>query len=239
MRYILILLFFISSKLFSQCNTTSQVENAIAQAKLLTYKEKVNVFESLLKKEFCKEVEDSTTGKLFGRLAEAYFETNNQEKAINLSKLALQKWEKYQKPRPKGLAYAAYDVGYYCQLSLKYLQAAEYYKKTIFYAHKNSLKGYCYKLIADIKLSLGDYDGQLLNLQYAEKYATIEKDYYLLSDILNAQGIALSRLENNSKALIQLENSLKNYQEYIKNGEKDENLLANIHVNFGISNGLV
>ncbi|MBA4853843.1 CHAT domain-containing protein [Emticicia sp. BO119] len=232
--------FIISGQLFAQCPTDLSVAESIKKFAILPPDQTITQLEKLYKTTLtCKNIQDSTRGNLCNNLTYYSYIKNKADKALLYSKLSLKYWETYVKQKPLGLTYAAYGAAAYHHLLLSYSEAIRYYRLTIQYTNDPYWKGYSLKLISDLELELGDYEGMLNTLNKAESFAENNSQSHLLqlmSQIYNSKGIAYSRLENEKKAIESLQIAQNFYQKSFQISKTDEGeLKGNIHANMGIS----
>jgi CHAT domain-containing protein len=243
-RNLLLSIFFIGcilpARVLGQCPADSSITQAITKAATLPPDQSIAQLERLYKlSQTCKNIQDSIRGNLCSNLTYYYYIKNEINQALAYSKLSLKYWETYTRQKPLGLTYAAYGAGAYHHLLLNYLEAIKYYKLTVQYATDPYWKGYALKLISDLELELGDYEGMLNSLEKAERFAENSGQSHLLllmSQIYNSKGIAFSRLENEKKAIESLQTARNFYEKSFQLSKTDEGeLKGNIYANMGIS----
>lgn len=238
--FIYFIVFSLYSKLLAQCPMDSSLIASIKKSSSLPIDQKLAQLERLYKTSLtCKNIQDSTRGNICNSLTYNYYLKNDAYKALVFSKLSLKHWETYAKQKPMGLTYAAYGAGAYHHLLMNYLEAIKYYRLTIKYATDPYWKGYSMKLISDLELELGDYEGMLNTLNKAERLAENSNQSHLLqlmSQIYNSKGIAYSRLENEKKAIESLQIAQNFYLKSFQISKTDDGeLKGNIYANMGIS----
>jgi CHAT domain-containing protein len=232
--------FGLAGRLLAQCPTDSSLIASIKKTSSLTVDQKITEMERLYKiSQSCKNIQDSTRGNICNSLTYNYYLKNEAGKSLAYSKLSLKYWETYTRQKPIGLTYAAYGAGAYHHLLMNYLEAIKYYRLTVQYATDPYWKGYSLKLISDLELELGDYEGMLNTLNKAERFAENSGQSHLLllmSQIYNSKGIAYSRLENERRAIESFKTAQGFYQKYFLLSKTDEGeLKGNIYANMGIS----
>lgn len=234
------IVFSLYGKLLAQCPTDSSLIASVKKSASLPLGQNIAQLERLYKtSQACKNIQDSTRGNICNSLTYYYYLKNEADKSLSYSKLSLKHWETYAKQKPIGLTYAAYGAGAYHHLLMNYLEAIKYYRLAIQYATDPYWKGYSLKLISDLELELGDYEGMLNTLNKAESFAENSNQSHLLqlmSQIYNSKGIAYSRLENEKKAIESLQIAQNFYQKSFQISKTDDGeLKGNIYANMGIS----
>lgn len=238
--YILTINFIIADQLFGQCPSDSSLIKLIKSSEKLSPDVNIPNLEKLLKTaQKCKALQDSTLGHICYNLSNNYFFKKDEKKTLDYAKLSLKYWEGYAKQKPKGLTFAAYIVAANNHLQLNYIEAIKYYKLTIQYSADNYWKSYCLKLISDLELELGDYEGMLISLQKAQTHAELSgqnQSIYLMGEIHNCRAMAYSRSGFDEKAIENLKLALNFHQKYYKATKIEEGeLKGNIFLNMGLS----
>jgi len=227
-------------KLYAQCPTDADIKELVKKSNKLSASDNLSQLEKLYKvTQSCKNIQDSTRGELCNSLAYEYYNQNDATKALAYSKLAVKHWEFYANQMPVGLTYAAYGAAAYHHLLHNSADAIKYYNLTVKYALDPYWQGYPLKLISDLELELGDYEGMLNSLDKAQRFVENHNGSNLLllmSQIHNSKGIAFSRLDNEKKAIESFELAQRFYQRYFQ-ASKTENWeeKGNIYTNLGIS----
>lgn len=237
---IITFILFVSNGLFAQCPTDAVLFDSLKIIKTITTPDKITRLENLLSlSQKCANIQDSIRGKICNSLSFNAYQKKDEQKTIKYSQLAVKYWETYASKKPNGLMYATYGTAVYHHVLLNYLDAIKYYQLTIAYTKENYWKGYCLKLISDLQLELGDYDGMLSSLDKALSFVENPTDQQLLllaSNIYNSKGIAFMMLHNEKKAIENLDLAQILYQKYFNaTHTEDIELKTNILINLGLS----
>ena len=232
--------FILTRQLFAQCPTDMSIAQSIKKITTLSTDQSIAQLENLYKvSQPCKSLQDSTKGNICNNLAYNYYIKNESEKVLTYSKASLKYWESYAKHKPMGLTYATYGAAAYHHVFLRYQEAIKYYKLTSDYATDPYWKSYPLRLISELYLELGDYEGMLTILDKAEQFAekaSLTQSLLLKSQIYNSRGLAYSRLEDEEKAIKNFLSGQRFYEQYFRLSKTDDGeLKGNIFASMAVS----